>query len=163
MRIVSIQLLAVLTGSALLCVAVLLVGAPAQPITVKERVTIKTPSDLLARGGKGTTPYSLDFVLWRVRDLRLMYCDLETLQRRERDGVCVIDYASPTEPVELQVSQDATLGDVLNQLGLEKWKGFGPPGIYVIKARAILAHNHSETFLETEISPGDFIVILPVY
>ena len=128
-----------------------------------QQVTIKYPSDLLAGGAKGSTRFSLDFVLRPIGDFRLMYCDEETLQRRIEAGVCVLDFDHPYgKHAEIRIPTQVTLGDVLKQSGekrLERWNGIGQPSIRIISRRAILAHDGTEQFLLAKISAGDFIVV----
>jgi hypothetical protein len=129
----------------------------------EERVTIRYPSDLRARG-KGTTPFRLDFLLHPMPDMRLMYCDEVVLRERVAAGVCVLDVnqAVPYRK-EVHVLGGAKLIDVMEQSDiplLKGWRGIGPPAVWIIKKHSILGHDGSFQFLQTEISAGDFIVVV---
>ena len=129
-------------------------------------VTIQAPSDLLANGAKGHTPYGPDFVLSRLRDFRLMYCDSGTLERRVSSGVYVLDSNLPGGvQVERKVGTNAKLRDVLKTAGaeLEHWLPGSQPKLRIISKYAILSDTGSTEFLETRISPGDFIVVTRTY
>ncbi len=132
----------------------------------KYDATIKYPSDLLAHGSRGTTPYTLDFVLYRFGDLRALYCDPKTLQNRISAGVCVIDFvgADPYHQ-EVKVSPNSSLHQVLENSGLPRFKGWNGTGqslMRIIGKRSIIGQDGSPRFRQTKISPGDFIVVLPV-
>ncbi len=131
----------------------------------KYDASIRYPTDLLAQGTRGATPFTLDFVLHRYSDLRLMYCDPKTLQSRISAGVCVIDFVQwvPYHQ-EVKVSPNSSLLQVLEDSGLQDFKGWNGTGglsIRVIGRRAILVQDGSK-FPQTKISPGDFIVVLPI-
>jgi hypothetical protein len=128
----------------------------------RDRVSTHYPSDLYSNRGVS----DLDFVTHQLTDMRLLYCPAETLQARVTAGVCIIDsvQARP-QHLEVPISADVTLGEVLKASRvprLQAWDGVGQPSIRVITKRAILAHDGSREFLNTKVSPGDFIVVLPV-
>jgi hypothetical protein len=129
-------------------------------------VTIKYPTDLRFEGKNGITSYSLDFVLHPVTDLRLMYCDESTIRRRIADGVCIVD-VNGSVPIhkEITVSSNSTLDDVIKKSGVPHVVGVGgvgQRGVRIISQKAILVHNEAPGFLQTKISAGDFIVVLPM-
>jgi len=150
----------------LICLASGLIAADTNPAVGDYQVTIKYPSDLRAKGGRGVTTFSLDFILHPLSDLRLMYCDIETMRARISSGVCIIDFYQPIPfHKEVKVSPDSTLAQILILSGLPQlqgWRGIGQPAIRIIAKRAILAHDGTEDFLHTKIRPGDFIVVLPI-
>jgi hypothetical protein len=129
-------------------------------------VSIKYPSDMRAKGTRGTTSFSPDFILYPISDLRLLYCDTDTLQARVASGICVVDFdqASPVHK-ELNVTRDTTLAEVLKASGdprLKAWRGRGQPAVRVISKRAIMLHDGTAQFLETKIAAGDFVLVLQI-
>jgi hypothetical protein len=133
---------------------------------ITNKVTISLPSDLLANGAKGTTPYSQGFVFNDLADFRLMYCDDRTLHQRISSGICVIDTEVVNNQKEIKVSSAGSLlGDVLKNSGIRRLKnltGRTHGQIRLISKDAILSCN-GDDFLLTKIFPGDFIVVLPTY
>jgi len=128
-------------------------------------VSISAPSDLRGGGNKGTTPYTLDFVLRPLRDFRLLYCDVQTLERRVSSGVCVVDFAISGSHLEVKVTANTTLDDVL-RLGnthLYGWRPGIPPHVVIVGKRAILGDDEGTDFLKTSISPGDFVVVQAIH
>jgi hypothetical protein len=122
---------------------------------------IKYPSDLLAKGTNGTTPFTASFILRPIQDFRLIYCDRKTLQERVQSSVCILDVASSGDNhKEVKISGNTTLGDVMKREGYQSWRPGLQPAIRLVTKRAILADSGEEQFLNTKISPGDFIVIL---
>jgi hypothetical protein len=124
---------------------------------------IRFPSDLLARGSRGTSPFKVDFILHPIRDFRLIYCDDQVLDARVRSGVCIIDTASTRENrKEVKIAVNTRLADVLKAAGdgLEDWRPGLQPSLRIVTERAILGDTGKDEFLETRISPGDFIVLL---
>jgi hypothetical protein len=131
--------------------------------TNKFRVTISAPSDLLTKGIKGSTPYSADFVLRKIRDFRLMYCNPDTLRARVASGVCVLDFESPSgSHIEAKIAPSTRLIDVLKRAGVTWRPKAQQPAVRVISKHAILADDGTEEFKNTLISPGDFIIVLPI-
>jgi hypothetical protein len=149
---------------ALIASACVLAGATNQLVRVRT-VTIQYPSDLLGRGQSGTTPYTLDFVVFPSSDFRLMYCDERTLEARISARVCVLDFAYPKRfHKEVNLSPKDTLSEVLKRSGVpevQDWSGKGHPYVRVIAKRAILAQDGTQQFLRTELTPGDFVVVVP--
>jgi hypothetical protein len=133
---------------------------------ITNKVTITVPSDLLANGANGATPYSLSFVFNQTADFRTMYCDEHVLQQRVSHGTCVIDTEIVDNHKEVKISLTGTsLRDVLKGSGirrLQKLTGRSHGQIRIINKDAILS-SAGDSFLETKIFPGDFIIILPTY
>jgi hypothetical protein len=130
------------------------------------RVTIKYPSALQSTSDHGTSSYGVDFVLRPISDFRLMYCDDHTLGVRIESKVCIIDFAlqNGKQHEEIKLSSNMSLTDVLRKSRfqqLQGWRG-GQPGIRIVRRRSIVANDGTEAFGETKISPGDFIIVMPV-
>lgn len=126
-------------------------------------VTIKNPSDLRSKGSKGSTSFTLDFVLRDISDYRLMYSDVQTMRERISKGVCVVDFSQAGAfQLEIKVPTNSTLTQVLEATDaprLKNWTAVSQPYVTIIKKSAILSQTGSEDFLRTNILPGDFIVV----
>jgi hypothetical protein len=147
--------------SLLLIIVAIALSEEGAKLEQTKSVTIKCPSDIRKGGKGGSTPYSLGFVLGPVIDFRGMYCDSSTLNARVASGVCLIDLGYDSQ-LDIKLSGPTTLRGVLRMSGhdkLMKWNVHSQHGIVVISERAILANNHKIEFLDTKISPGDFIVV----
>jgi hypothetical protein len=120
------------------------------------------------------------FVFHEEPDLRLLFCDRETLKDRVSRSVCIVDDVRATlakdergAAKEIQIDKGIAVADLLKKIGFEKkrgipWKG-GQPQLRVVTRDAIIQSPLQsdtstgdldvEAFLNQKLVPGDFLIV----
>jgi len=119
------------------------------------------PSDALKQGA---SLVSWDHIFRPLPDLRNIYCDLETIKRREQNGVFLLDTRFELSTNEVKIGTNDTLRKLLNFTRYTNWNGGRQ--IRLIKRNQIIQSTYMRSigttnwaqFLEQKIEPGDIVV-----